>query len=133
MTDQELIELARQAREKAYVPYSHFPVGAALLTDDGKLYTGCNIENASYGLANCAERTAIFKAVSEGHHRIAVIAVIADTEGPVSPCGACRQVMSEFGAGARVILANTKGTVQVTSVQELLPGAFQTTDLPAKG
>lgn len=133
LTDQELIEAARQAREKAYVPYSHFPVGAALLTDDGKLYTGCNIENASYGLANCAERTAIFKAVSEGHHRFAVIAVIADTEGPVSPCGACRQVMSEFGADARVILANSKGRVQVTSVKELLPGAFQTTDLPVKG
>lgn len=133
LTDHELIEAARQAREKAYVPYSHFPVGAALLTADGTLYTGCNIENASYGLANCAERTAIFKAASDGHHRFSVIAVIADTDGPVSPCGACRQVMSEFGPDARVILANLKGGVQDTSVRELLPGAFRETDLPAKG
>jgi len=133
LTDQALIEAARQARVKAYVPYSHFPVGAALLTDDGTLYTGCNIENASYGLANCAERTAIFKAVSDGHHRIATIAVIADTDGPVSPCGACRQVMSEFGPEARVILASTRGQVRETTVRELLPGAFRETDLPAKG
>lgn len=133
LTDLELIEAARQAREKAYVPYSHFPVGAALLTEDGTLYTGCNIENASYGLANCAERTAIFKAVSDGHHRIAVLAVTADTDKPVSPCGACRQVISEFGPEARVILANLKGDVRVTSVPELLPGAFRETDLPSKG
>lgn len=132
LTDQELIAAARQAREKAYVPYSHFPVGAALLTEDGQLYTGCNIENASYGLANCAERTTIFKAVSDGHHRFTTIAVIADTDGPVSPCGACRQVMSEFGPEARVILTNLKGHVQLTSVKELLPGAFLQTDLPAK-
>jgi cytidine deaminase len=132
LTDLELIEAARRAREKAYVPYSRFPVGAALLTEDGSLYTGCNIENASYGLANCAERTAMFKMVSDGHHRFSIIAVIADTEGPVSPCGACRQVMSEFGPDARVILTNLKGDVQNTSVRELLPGAFRTTDLPAK-
>lgn len=124
---------ARQAREKAYVPYSQFPVGAALLTEDGQLYTGCNIENASYGLTNCAERTAIFKAVSEGHRRVKAIAVIADTEGPVSPCGACRQVMSQFGPDARVILTNLKGDVSVTTVAELLPGAFRETDLPPKG
>lgn len=133
VTDQELIAAALQAREKAYVPYSHFPVGAALLTEDGQLYTGCNIENASYGLTNCAERTAIFKAVSEGRLRFTTIAVIADTDGPVSPCGACRQVMSEFGGPeARVILTNLKGSVQVTSVRELLPGAFLNTDLPTK-
>ncbi|MDF2628630.1 MAG: cytidine deaminase [Symbiobacteriaceae bacterium] len=133
MTDQQLIEAARQARERAYVPYSQFPVGAALLTEDGTLYSGCNIENASYGLANCAERTAIFKAVSDGHHRFTAIAVVADTEGPVSPCGACRQVMSEFGPDAKVLLTNLRGNVQVTSVRELLPGAFRETDLPPKG
>jgi cytidine deaminase len=133
VTDQQLIEAARQARERAYVPYSQFPVGAALLTEDGTLYSGCNIENASYGLANCAERTAIFKAVSDGHHRFTAIAVVADTEGPVSPCGACRQVMSEFGPDAKVLLTNLRGNVQVTSVRELLPGAFRETDLPPKG
>lgn len=133
LNDQELMAAARLAREKAYVPYSRFPVGAALLTEDGTLYTGCNIENASYGLSNCAERTAIFKALSEGHHKFTAIAVVADTEGPVSPCGACRQVMTEFGIDARVILTNLKGDTLVTSVRDLLPGAFRTTDLPPRG
>lgn len=125
--------LARAARERAYVPYSHFAVGAALIAADGSIYTGCNVENASYGLANCAERTALFKMVSDGQQRFTAIAVIADTDGPCSPCGACRQVMSEFGPQARVILTNLKGDVQVTSVRELLPGAFTPTDLPPKG
>ncbi len=128
-----MILLARAARERAYVPYSHFPVGAALIAADGSIYTGCNVENASYGLANCAERTALFKMVSDGQQRFTAIAVIADTDGPCSPCGACRQVMSEFGPQARVILTNLKGDVQVTSVRELLPGAFTPTDLPPKG
>jgi len=134
LTDAELIAAARRAREQAYVPYSHFPVGAALLTEDGTLYTGCNIENASYGLTNCAERTAVFKAVSEGHRRFSAIAVVADTSGPVSPCGACRQVLSEFGGpNARVILTNLKGDVAATSVGDLLPGAFLVSDLPPRG
>lgn len=133
LNDKELIEAARVAREKAYVPYSRFPVGAAILTEDGTLYTGCNIENASFGLTNCAERTAIFKAVSEGHTRVTAIAVIGDTDGPVSPCGACRQVMSEFAPDARVLLTNLKGVVAETSVRELLPGAFRNTDLPPRG
>lgn len=134
MTDEKLMQAAREAREKAYVPYSHFPVGAALITDDGTLYTGCNIENASYGLTNCAERTTIFKAVSEGHRRFAAIAIVADTEGPVSPCGACRQVMSEFGPDARVLLTNLRGETQVTTVRALLPGAFTPQDLlPQEG
>lgn len=132
MTDEKLIEAARQAREKAYVPYSHFAVGAALLTEDGTLYTGANIENASYGLTNCAERTAIFKAASEGHRRFITIAVIAGTEYACSPCGACRQVMSEFGPEARVILTNLKGNTVVTTVRDLLPGAFTPLDLPRK-
>lgn len=129
----ELMKAAREAREKAYVPYSRFKVGAALLTEDGQIYTGCNVENASYGLANCAERTAIFKAVSEGHRRFTAIAVIADTEGPCSPCGACRQVMSEFGGETKVFLTNLKGDVSETTVAELLPGAFREEDLPSKG
>lgn len=133
MDDQVLIQAARQARERAYVPYSHFPVGAALLTASGRIYTGCNIENASFGLCNCAERTAIFKAVSEGETEFLTIAVIADTEGPVSPCGACRQVMNEFAPDARVILANLKGDTLVTTAQALLPGAFRDTDMAAKG
>jgi cytidine deaminase len=133
LDDRALIEAARKARERAYVPYSRFPVGAAILTADGELYSGCNIENSSFGLTNCAERTAIFKAVSEGHLRVSTIAVIADTDGPVSPCGGCRQVMSEFGPDARVLLTNLKGDITVTSVRELLPGAFRPTDLPDRG
>lgn len=133
LTDRELIEAARKARDLAYAPYSRFAVGAALLTADGRVYTGCNIENASYGLACCAERTAILKAVSEGALRFAAIAVIADAADPVSPCGACRQVMAEFAPSMRVVLANLKGEVAVTSVQELLPGAFTPKDLPPIG
>lgn len=133
MTDEMLIEAAKRAREKAYVPYSTFPVGAALITEDGTLFTGCNIENASFGLTNCAERTAIFKAVSEGHRKFTAIAVVADTPEACSPCGACRQVMSEFGPDARVILTNLRGHTLVTTVRELLPGAFTPMDLPRKG
>lgn len=133
MTDHELIEAARKARENAYVPYSHFPVGAALITEDGTLYTGCNIENASYGLALCAERTTLFKMASEGHRKFTAIAVIADTEGPAAPCGACRQVLAEFGYDAKVILTNLKGNTLVTSVREILPGAFLPSDLAPKG
>lgn len=133
MDKTELIAAARQAREQAYVPYSRFPVGAALITEDGTLYTGCNIENASFGLTNCAERTALFKMVSEGQRKFTAIAVVADTDGPVSPCGACRQVLTEFGPDARVYLTNLHGDVTETTVAELLPGFFRTTDLPPRG
>ncbi|MGG4000510.1 cytidine deaminase [Anoxybacillus kestanbolensis] len=130
MSKQRLIEAAKQARERAYVPYSKFKVGAALLTKDGKVYGGCNIENASYGLCNCAERTALFKAYSEGDHEYAMLAVVADTERPVPPCGACRQVIVELcDPNMPVILANMKGDVQETTVKELLPGAFLKEDL----
>jgi cytidine deaminase len=129
VTDDQLIAAARRAREAAYVPYSHFPVGAALLAADGTLFSGCNIENASFGLTNCAERTALFKMASEGHRRFQAIAIVADTDGPCSPCGACRQVMSEFGPDARVILTNLRGETHVTTVRELLPGAFTPEDL----
>ncbi|MGM9987894.1 MAG: cytidine deaminase [Bacillaceae bacterium] len=125
MNQQQLIEEAIKARQKAYVPYSKFQVGAALLTTDGKLYHGCNIENASFGLTNCAERTALFKALSEGDVKFQAIAVVADTEGPVPPCGACRQVLFELcDVNMPVYLSNLNGNVKVTTVGELLPGAF---------
>lgn len=123
MTDEELIETARQYREHSYSPYSRFKVGAAVLTAGGKVYGGCNIENSSYGLTICAERTAVFKAVSEGERELAALAVIADTEGPCSPCGACRQVMADFKI-PRIIMANLRGEVKTTSLAELLPFAF---------
>ncbi|MFD2704146.1 cytidine deaminase [Salibacterium lacus] len=130
MLDQELIEKAGAARDKAYVPYSGFAVGAAVSTEDSQVFTGCNIENASYGLTNCAERTAVFKAVSSGKKNINGIAVTADTPGPVAPCGACRQVLSEFlSQDARIILANLKGDINVTTMAALLPGAFEAEDM----
>ncbi|MVO99933.1 cytidine deaminase [Paenibacillus lutrae] len=128
MKDQ-LIQEAIEARKQAYVPYSGFQVGAAVRTG-GKIYRGCNIENASYGLTNCAERTAIFKAVSEGDRKIEAIAVVADTEGPVSPCGACRQVLSEFCDSDTVIyLTNLHGHTEEWTMERLLPGAFQAQDM----
>lgn len=119
---------AMEASKNAYVPYSHFPVGAALLTSEGKIFTGCNIENASFGLTNCAERTAIFKAVSEGYKELTEIAIFGKTHEPVSPCGACRQVMAEFFAPtAKVTLIAKDGSTSLTTVGELLPYSF--TDL----
>lgn len=125
---EELVQKAMQAKEKAYVPYSKFRVGAALLAEDGTIFTGCNIENASFGLSNCAERTAIFKAVSEGLQKFKAIAVSTDTEKFTSPCGACRQVIMEFGDEIDVIMANVHGQYQVYKAKELLPLAFS----PAK-
>lgn len=130
MEKEKLLEASITAREKAYVPYSKFPVGAALLTKSGEVILGCNIENASFGLTNCAERTAIFKAVSEGKKEFSAIAISGDTDGPVSPCGACRQVLVEFCEPTMpVYLTNLKGNVIETTVSELLPGAFTTEDL----
>ena len=128
MEDKELIEVARKYREFSYSPYSKFKVGAAVLTKQGHVYGGCNIENASYPVTNCAERTAIFKAVSEGEKEFAALAVIADTEGPCSPCGACRQVMGEFHIN-KIIMANLHGAVKVVTLEELLPYAFSSNDL----
>ena len=102
MKDEELIATAKEYRERAYVPYSNFKVGAAVLAKSGKIYGGCNIENASYPVTNCAERTAIFKAVSEGERELEAIAVIADTEGPCSPCGACRQSFASRASSWRI-------------------------------
>ena len=120
---QRLINRAIVARETSYSPYSHFGVGAALLCEDDTVYEGCNIENASYGLTNCAERTAIFKAVSEGQTKFKALAVVADTEGPCAPCGACRQVISEFGI-PRIIMANLRGDYTVVELEGLLPFRF---------
>ena len=120
---EKLIDTAIEQLKFSYTPYSNFKVGAALLTKSGKIYTGCNIENASYGLTNCAERTAIFKAVSEGRTKFKALAVVADTEGPCAPCGACRQVISEFDI-PQIILANLKGNYRVVSLDELLPFRF---------
>lgn len=126
----KLVNEAIEARKTAYVPYSNFQVGAAVLTKSGVVYQGCNIENASFGLTNCAERTAIFKAVSTGEKDIQAIAVVADTEGPVSPCGACRQVMAEFcEENTPIYLANLKGDVVETTISELLPGYFKAKDM----
>lgn len=129
-SDKVLIEKANEMLDLAYVPYSEFPVGAALLSKDGEVYTGCNVENASYGLSNCAERTAIFKAVSEGVRTFDKLVITGDTDGPISPCGACRQVISEFCVSDMpVILTNVRGDIQETTVGELLPGAFTPMDL----
>ncbi|MGB9678765.1 MAG: cytidine deaminase [Thermoanaerobacteraceae bacterium] len=127
---EQLVNIAKEAREKAYVPYSQFKVGACVITEEGNIYKGCNIENASYGLTNCAERTALFNAYSNGDTKLKAIAVVADTEGPVSPCGACRQVMMELGGeNMTVILSNMKGDYSVVTVKDLLPGAFTSKDL----
>ena len=127
---QTLIKEATDMLDKAYVPYSKFPVGAALSTKDGQIFTGCNIENASYPLTNCAERTAMFKAVSEGQRTFDYLVVTGNTEGPISPCGACRQVLVEFcEPDMPVLLTNKKGKVKETTVLELLPGAFQSGDM----
>lgn len=130
MEETMLINEALKAREQAYVPYSNFQVGAALLAKDGKVIHGCNIENAAYSMTNCAERTALFKAYSEGITEFNSMVVVADTDGPVSPCGACRQVISELcDPGMEVILTNLKGEVKKIQVKDLLPGAFSPRDL----
>ena len=127
MDHEELVAKAMEARGKAYAPYSDFAVGAALLARSGRVYTGCNVENASYGLSICAERTAVFKAVSEGERDFEAIAVV--TEKGVTPCGACRQVLLEFGEGIQVIVADDAGGYRVFGLQELLPEAFSSEDL----
>ncbi len=130
MEKNSLIVEANKAREFAYVPYSNFKVGAALISKDGQIFHGCNIENAAYSVTNCAERTALFKAYSEGVTQFDSLVVVADTEGPVSPCGACRQVISELcDAEMEVVLTNLKGDILKLKVKDLLPGAFSPKDL----
>lgn len=120
----KLVEAARLAAKQAYAPYSGFFVGAAVLTEKGRLYSGCNVENVSYGLTICAERTALVKAVSEGHRDIRAVAIYADIEQYCSPCGACRQVISEFGPHITVIQANKHGEYLTNTIEQLLPGGF---------
>jgi cytidine deaminase len=123
---EKLISEARKAREQAYAPYSdNFKVGSAVLTEEGEIFTGCNIENASFGATICAERVAVFKAVASGHRSIRAVAVIADTPDPIPPCGICRQVIAEFGADAEILMANTAGDTRVSDMPELLPFTFK--------
>ncbi len=129
MTDQELVKIAKEAMKNAYVPYSHFQVGAALLAKDGRVFKGCNIENASYGATNCAERTALFKAVSEGCREFEKIAVVASSGEYASPCGICRQVLFEFMPDGKIILDSREKGMVTYSVQELLPVGFRGEDI----
>lgn len=130
MDYRELIQEALKYRERAYVPYSKFKVGAAVIMDDGNIYGGCNIENASYGATNCAERTAIFKAVSEGNKKLKAIAVVGDTSAHTAPCGICRQVISEFAdKDTDIILVKNENDYKVKKLEDILPGAFTKEDL----
>ena len=126
----ELVELARDARERAYCPYSGFAVGAAVRAASGRVFQGCNVENAAYPATICAERAALLGAYAAGEREIVALAVIADTPGPVSPCGTCRQVIHELAPGCTVALANTHGDMRLATPQELLPGGFIGADLP---
>lgn len=132
MTNERLIEEARKAREKAYTPYSKFQVGCALLLKDGTIIHGANIENASYPVTNCAERSALFAAYSQGYRKedIVKMAVIGDTDEFITPCGACRQVISELvGRDTEIVLSNLHDSVKVTTIEELLPFSFSKEDL----
>jgi cytidine deaminase len=132
MDKQQLVGWALEAREKAYVPYSHFKVGSALLDANGQVHQGCNVENAAYGPTNCAERTALFRAIADGKtpRTFRAIAVVGDTPNPITPCGVCRQVLIELCApDMPVYMANLQGAIIETTVAELLPGAFTQNDL----
>lgn len=129
---ENLKKLAKEASQKSHSVYSNFPVGAALLTKEGKIFTGCNVENMSFGLTNCAERTAIFKAVSEGYKTIDTIVVYTKTDAPTGPCGACRQVISEFSNDARIICTCDTDEVVDTTLDKLLPFGGFPVDLKKK-
>ena len=129
MKDEMLILQAKDAMKNAYAPYSRFKVGAAVLTKDGVVFKGCNIENASYGATNCAERTAIFKAVSEGHREFEKIAIVASSGDYASPCGICRQVLAEFMPEGKVILYSEETGMVTYTVRELLPAGFSKADI----
>jgi cytidine deaminase len=121
---QQLIETAKTARLRSIAPFSNFLVGAAVKTEAGKVYTGCNVESASYGLTVCAERVAIWKALSEGERQFSELAIVADTSSLTPPCGTCRQIIWEFCKNATIVLANLRGETQTVSIKELLPRAF---------
>src|ERR1043165_2955403 len=125
-SDQELIDAATAVRENSYAPFSKFKVGSALETDDGRIIVGSNVESASYGLTVCAERVAVWNAISQGKRKIKRIAVVADTEDLTPPCGVCRQIIWEFGGDIPVIFANLHGKVETVQMKELLPRAFDT-------
>ncbi len=129
-TDAALVQQALAARANAYAPYSRFRVGAALLTSGGRVFTGCNVENASLGLTVCAERVAVFSAVAAGEREFAALAVAGDGDKHCRPCGACLQVLHEFAPALRLLLAGGRGSFEVKTVAELLPGAF---NLPFNG
>ena len=129
MTDETLVALAKKAMKHAYAPYSKFQVGAALLAKDGRVFTGCNVENASYGATNCAERTAIFKAVSEGYREFDAIAIVASSGEHIPPCGICRQVLAEFMPEGKVILDSEEKGMVTYLVRELLPSGFSAKDI----
>ena len=128
---QELLEKAKAARLRSIAPFSNFLVGAAVRTDDGKVYIGCNVESASYGLTVCAERVAIWKALSEGERQFTELAIVADTDTLTPPCGTCRQIIWEFAKNATIILGNLQGETQIVSIRELLPRAFDARFLSA--
>jgi cytidine deaminase len=127
--DSELIEAAKQARMRAFAPYSNFRVGAAVKTKNGKIFTGCNLESAAYSGTVCAERVAIWKAVSEGENEFESIAVVADTPELTPPCGVCRQIIWEFCGDVPIILANLSSGVEILQMKDLLPRAFDTSFL----
>jgi len=127
---EKMFEKAKKAQKNAYVPYSEFPLGAAVLTEDGSIYTGVNIENASFSLTNCAERSAIFTAVSKGKRKIKALLLVSSTKNPVPPCGACRQVIQEFADGEiEIIMMTEEGKELTMTSTELLPGAFSKSDM----
>jgi cytidine deaminase len=129
---QPLIEVAKHARLRSVAPFSDFKVGAAVRTENGKVYTGCNIESASYGLTVCAERVAIWKALSEGERKFTELAVVADTDTLTPPCGTCRQIIWEFARGAKIVFANLNGQSEQFDITELLPHAFDARFLKKK-
>jgi len=132
VNDEAMMRAAKEARNRAYAPYSKFKVGAALLDAEGRVHHGCNVENAAYGPTNCAERTALFRAIADGcaPGSFRALAVVGDTEQPIAPCGVCRQVISELCApDMPILLGNLKGDVRRTTPAELLPGAFAPNDL----
>ena len=130
---EKLFKEAIKAQKNAYVPYSEFPLGAAVLTADGSIYSGANIENSAYGLTNCAERTAIFSAVSAGNRKIEALLLVSGTENPITPCGSCRQVINEFADGEiEIIMMTEEGKELSMSNQELLPGAFSDKSMEKK-
>jgi len=128
-TKQKLLEAAKSVIENAYVPYSNFPLAAALLTKEGKIFTGVNIENAAFGSTMCAERTAVFKAVSEGYKDFEALLLLSNTKKPVTPCGSCRQVINEFSKDIDIIMTNYNNGEIIKKNRELLPGSFNKDDI----